>query len=173
MDSAGRIDRDFGVNGAAIANVVTGPFAAPPAGNTPTGTAEVARGVVVQDDGKIVVAGQAETPPAAGKVDSRDIDIYVARFDTEGVLDPTFGTGGIERIDLSDGRGPANAINGDQAYGLAIKPDGKLLVFVSKGIDFAEPAAPTVTSRWCSSRPTATRTRRSARPASRRRATPA
>ena len=67
---------------------------------TPNGAAEIARGVVVQDDGKIVVAGQAETPPAAGKPDSRDIDIYVARFDTEGVLDPTFGTGGIERIDL-------------------------------------------------------------------------
>ena len=56
------------------------------------------------------------------------------------MLDPSFGTGGIERIDLSDGRGPANAINGDQAYGLAIKPDGKLLVYGSKGIDFAEPA---------------------------------
>ena len=140
VDSAGRIDRDFGVAGVAIANVVTGPFAAPPTGTAPNGSAELARAVVVQDDGKIVVAGQAETPPAAGKLDSRDIDIYVARFDTEGVLDPSFGTGGIERIDLSDGRGPANAINGDQAYGLSIKPDGKLLVYGSKGIDFAEPA---------------------------------
>ena len=105
VDSAGRLDRDFGVNGVALANAVTGPFQPPPGGGTaPNGSVENARGVVVQPDGKIVIVGQAETPPAAGKPDSRDIDIYVARFDTEGVLDPTFGTGGIERIDLSDGR---------------------------------------------------------------------
>ena len=36
---------------------------------------------------------------------------------------------------------PANAINGDQAYGLEIRPDGKLVVFGSKGLDFAEPGA--------------------------------
>ena len=87
-----------------------------------------------------MIAGQAETRPALGKPDSRDIDIYVARFDAQGVLDPTFGTGGIEHIDLSDGRGPGNTINGDQAWGLEIRPDQKLVVFGSKGIHLAEPA---------------------------------
>ena len=141
VDSAGRLDRDFGVDGIALVNVVTGPFAAPPAGTTaPTGSAENARGVVVQGDGKIVIAGQAETPPAAGKPDSRDLDIYVARFDTDGTLDGTFGVGGVKRIDLSDGRGANNAMNNDQAYGLEIRPDGKLVVFGAKGIDFNEPA---------------------------------
>ena len=116
-----------------------GPYAAPPAGTTPTGTAEIARGVVVQADGKIVISGQAETPPAAGKPDSRDIDIYVARFNANGTPDGTFGTGGVKRIDLSNGVGAGNTINGDQTYGLLLRGD-KIVVSRSKGLDSGEPA---------------------------------
>ncbi len=141
VDAAGELDDDFGTNGVATVNVVTGPFAAPPAGTTPNGAAEVARGVVVQPDGKIVVAGQAETPPAAGKPDSRDIDIYVARFDTDGTLDGTFGTGGITRVDLSNGVTAAPAtVNGDQAYGLNVRADGTLVVVAARGQDSGAPS---------------------------------
>ncbi|MGD9570440.1 MAG: hypothetical protein AB7V62_00970 [Thermoleophilia bacterium] len=141
VDASGELDDDFGTNGVVTLNVVTGPFAAPPAGATPSGSAEVARGVVVQPDGKIVVAGQAETPPAAGKPDSRDIDIYVARFEADGDLDGTFGTGGITRVDLSDGVTPVPAtVNTDQAYGLNVRPDGTLVVVAARGQDTAAPA---------------------------------
>jgi uncharacterized delta-60 repeat protein len=139
VDAAGELVPSFDGDGVAVVNVVTGPYAAPPAGTTPTGTAEIARGVAVQPDGKVLVSGQAETPPAAGKPDSRDIDIYVARLNANGTPDGTFGVGGVKRIDLSNGVGAGNTINGDQTYGLQLRPDGKIVVVASKGLDSAEP----------------------------------
>ncbi|WP_084284832.1 hypothetical protein [Solirubrobacter soli] len=139
VDANGELVTSFGDQGKAVVNVVTGPFAAPPAGNAPTGAAEIARGVAVQADGKIVVAGQAETPTAAAKPDSRDIDIYVARFSANGTPDATFGIGGVKRIDLSNGVGAGNTINGDQAYGLLLRGD-RIIITASKGIDSGEPA---------------------------------
>src|SRR5262245_53599506 len=72
VDANGELVDSFGDHGKAVVNVVTGPFAPGPGGAAaPTGVAEIARGVVVQADGKIVISGQAETPPTAGKPDSR------------------------------------------------------------------------------------------------------
>jgi uncharacterized delta-60 repeat protein len=142
VDAEGDLDTTFGGgDGIANVNVVTGPFAAgPPATTTPDGSAEIARAVAVQPDGKVVVAGQAETPPSAGKPDSRDIDIYVARFNANGTIDNGFGVSGVERVDLSNGDGPGTAINTDQAYGLAVRPDGRIVVFAASGIDSSTPA---------------------------------
>jgi len=141
VDANGELVDSFGTNGVATVNVVTGPFSAPPTGTTPNGSAEVARGVVVQPDGRIVVSGQAETPPAGGNPDSRDLDIYVARFLPDGTLDSTFGTAGVTRIDLSDGVTSAPAtVNTDQAYGLSMRPDGTLLVVGARGQDSGVPA---------------------------------
>lgn len=140
VDANGELVDGFGTGGLAVANVVTGPYAAPPAGTTPTGAAETARGVAVQSDGKIVVVGQAETPPAAGKPDSRDLDVYVARFDTDGTPDGTFGVGGVQRVDLSNGVAAGNTVNTDQAYGVLIRPDGKVVVTGTKGTDSGTPA---------------------------------
>ena len=139
VDANGELVPGFGTGGVTFVNVVTGPYAASPSGATPTGTGEIARGVVVQSDGNIVVTGQAETPPSAGKPDSRDIDVYAARFNTNGTLDATFGTGGVKRIDLSNGVGAANTLNGDQSYGTVIRPDGKIAIVASKGLDSTEP----------------------------------
>jgi uncharacterized delta-60 repeat protein len=138
VDANGELVSSFGTGGVASVNVVTGPFAPPPAGTTPTGAAEIARGVVVQSDGKIVVSGQAETPPSAGKPDSRDIDVYVARFNANGTLDGTFGTAGVKRIDLSNGVGAGNTLNGDQSYGLMLRGDGRIAIVTSKGLDSGE-----------------------------------
>jgi uncharacterized delta-60 repeat protein len=149
----GALDPTFGTGGVATVNVSAAPFPAAPnapsgaAQAGPTGGAEVARGVVVQSDGRIVVSGQAETPAASGKPDSRDLDIYVARFTTSGQLDPTFGVGGVRRIDLSDGitvpTGPAattTTVRTDQAYGLAIRPDDRLLLTTVQGSDSSDNA---------------------------------
>jgi uncharacterized delta-60 repeat protein len=140
VDAGGELVPSFGNDGVALVNVVTGPYAAPPAGNTPIGTGEIGRGVGVQPDGKIVISGQAETPPSAGKPDSRDIDIYVSRFLPNGTLDATFGAGGTKRIDLSNGVGAGNTINGDQSYGLNLRPDGRIVLVASKGLDSGTPA---------------------------------
>jgi uncharacterized delta-60 repeat protein len=152
VTKAGKLDPSFGVGGIATLNVVTGPFAAAPnapsgaAQSGPTGAGEIAQNVVVQSDGKIVVAGQAETPPSevgpGKKADSRDTDIYAARFGTDGKLDKTFGTNGVTRVDLSDGvqvpsspTATTSTVRGDQVYGLSIRPDGRTLITASYGVD--------------------------------------
>ncbi|MDQ3850832.1 MAG: hypothetical protein M3296_09510, partial [Actinomycetota bacterium] len=133
VDVNGDLDPTFDGDGVAAVNVVTGPFAPPPAGSTPTGAAELARGVGVQSDGKIVVSGQAETPTSPAPLDSRDIDVYVSRFNTDGTLDTTFGVGGTRRIDLSTGDSTDTTIVTDQAYGLNILADDRIVITAARG----------------------------------------
>ena len=71
-----------------------------------------ANGVWVQADGKVVVVGTT--------ADSRS-RFAVARFNVNGTLDPTFGTGGKVVTDFT---GPVN----NSARGVAVQADGKLLV---------------------------------------------
>lgn len=140
VDANGELVNAFGTGGVQVVNAVTGPYVASPAGSTPTGVAETGREVLAQPDGKVIVVGQGETPPSADKPDSRDIDIYVARLDAGGMPDATFATGGVKRIDLSNGVGANNTINGDQVYGAALRPNGKIVLFGSKGLDSADAA---------------------------------
>ncbi len=67
--------------------------------------------IAIQSDGKIVVAGYAEG--------SFDEDLALARYTTEGLLDTTFGTGGVVTTDLG---------GNDRAQGVAIQPDGRIVV---------------------------------------------
>ncbi|HTG46195.1 MAG TPA: hypothetical protein VK646_00890 [Actinomycetota bacterium] len=70
-------------------------------------------GVAVQPDGKIVVAGSAGTR------------FRVVRFDPDGTLDPTFGTGGIAAIWFSSG---TTAYGAPHAEAMLLQPDGKIVV---------------------------------------------
>jgi uncharacterized delta-60 repeat protein len=139
VDVNGNLDPTFDGDGVAVVNVVTGPFAPPPPGTTPpTGAAETARGIGVQSNGKIVIAGQAETATSPAPTDSRDLDIYVSRLNADGTLDTSFGDGGTRRIDLSNGDSTDNAIVTDQAYGLNILADNKIVVTAARGTDIVE-----------------------------------
>jgi len=69
---------------------------------------DVARGVAVQTDGKIVVAGDS-----AG-------DVVVARYNADGSLDRHFGTRGGVSTDLGG--------DTDSGEGIALQPDGKIVV---------------------------------------------
>lgn len=89
----GQPDASFGEGGTAAVNVIEG-----------GGGAEVARGLVVQDDGMVVVSGPFETDPTAEGDAAGDLDIAVIRLDATGTPDPTFGTDGIARIDLGAGK---------------------------------------------------------------------
>ena len=80
------------------------------------GGASVARGVVLQSDGKIVVAGYTYGGPA-GQTD----DFVLVRYLTNGELDPSFGTGGIVTTDL---QGSSH----DRAFGLALQKDGRIVL---------------------------------------------
>ena len=69
--------------------------------------------VARQDDGKIVVAGYS--------YNGSDQDFAVVRYTAGGVLDPTFGTGGMVVTDFGASRN-------EEAYAVAIQDDGKIVV---------------------------------------------
>ncbi len=66
--------------------------------------------VALQADGKIVVAGWANTGPA---------NYMVARLTADGHLDPSFGSGGWVLTDIAD--------DTDQAYAVVVQADGKII----------------------------------------------
>ena len=99
----GRLDASFGTGGEVTTSF--GPD-----------TSATAVGVAIQADGKIVVAGTVQD------FDTNFIDEFgLARYNANGSLDATFGTGG----EVTTSFGPdASAF----AAGLAIQPDGKIVV---------------------------------------------
>lgn len=89
-----------------------------PAGITSTS----AHGVVLQSDGKIVVVGSSAGFDAGS--DGRG-DMLLARFNANGALDSTFGSGtGYVRLDV-DG---TTTVTWEQGFDVAIQPDGKIVV---------------------------------------------
>ncbi|HEV8484108.1 MAG TPA: hypothetical protein VGV87_11240, partial [Blastocatellia bacterium] len=75
--------------------------------------------VVLQPDGRIVTAGQAFTDNGAA-------DFAVARYNSDGSLDETFGSNGKVSTDFS---------GSETAVGLVLRDDGKL---VAAGISFSD-----------------------------------
>ncbi|HEY6124475.1 MAG TPA: Calx-beta domain-containing protein, partial [Steroidobacteraceae bacterium] len=76
------------------------------------GGADEALGVALQSDGRIIVVGSA-------RVGSND-DFAVVRYDTNGVLDATFGTLGKVTTDFAGDR--------DRAFAVAVQPDDRIVV---------------------------------------------
>ena len=99
FNANGTLDTSFGQGG----KVTTGIGSAPYAG---------ANSLALQPDGKLVVAGFA--------YGGSNTDVVVARYNSTGALDPSFGSGGI----VTTAIGPRD----DFAYALALQPDGKLVV---------------------------------------------
>jgi len=97
----GRLDRSFGDSGIVVTDVSPG-------------ASDVLHALVLQPDGRIVVAGDT---PTGGLGDTKFV---LARYQPDGRLDPTFGQAGIVTTDLSDGI--------DTARGLVLQPDGRLVV---------------------------------------------
>ena len=97
LNSNGTPDSTFGTNGAAIYNGRNG-------NNSGLRLTE-------QNDGKILVTGSSHN--------GLDTDIIVVRFDTNGTLDTTFGTGGIAVYDGGDY---------DRGFGIDTNSKGNILV---------------------------------------------
>jgi len=85
--------------------------------------------LAVQLDGKIVVAGQAFI---AGTF-TGTFDVALARYNTDGTLDSSFGTGGKVITDFGS--------RNDLAFSVAVLPDGRIVVAgqgsVVRGLGFA------------------------------------
>ena len=76
---------------------------------------DIANAVALQPDGKLVVVGQTYT-----NNDFSGEDFAVARYNTDGTLDTTFGTRGKVRTDFPGLAAVASSV--------LIQPDGKILV---------------------------------------------
>jgi uncharacterized delta-60 repeat protein len=111
----GTLDPTFGSGGSVLTDV------------SAAGSFDEARAVAIQPDGKILAAGSADA--------SGGSDFAVVRYNRDGTLDRTFGTGGTALTDVS------GAGRYDAAYAVAVQADGKILAAgsadASGGSDFA------------------------------------
>lgn len=97
--TAGKLDPTFGTGGKVI---------------TDFGRSERASAVLVARDGKAIVVGTADDG------DGNQERLVLARYDTKGRLDPSFGEGGKSVVDLG--------AFVQEAYDAALQADGKILV---------------------------------------------
>ncbi|MBC7912185.1 MAG: hypothetical protein H7Y30_16890, partial [Pyrinomonadaceae bacterium] len=97
--AVGNLDRTFGTNGKAVTPIGPG--------------ADRGYAMALQPDGKIVVAGASTDANGS-------FDTALTRYNTDGTLDQTFGTGGKVIVNLSSAGEVANAV--------ALQSDGKILV---------------------------------------------
>lgn len=100
----------FNANGALDATFGTGGIV-----TTDFGVSAEATSAVVQADGKIVAAGYANLDGGES--------FALARFNSNGTLDTTFGTGGKVGTAFNNGHGFSYA----QAFSVAIQPDGRIV----------------------------------------------
>jgi len=105
--SNGTVDSTFG-NGGFVTTDFSG------------ATDDIAYAMTMQSDGKLVVAGRTGEYPQN--------DFALARYSSDGQLDQAFGAGGKVVSDFS---------NIDQAYGIALDPNGRIVV---AGVAFANGA---------------------------------
>lgn len=75
---------------------------------------EIAYNMVLQPDGKIIVLGNFDPEPGV-----YDSDLMLARFNSDGTVDSTFGTNGLTLVD----------VNGDEhAFDAVVQADGSIVV---------------------------------------------
>lgn len=94
----GSLDASFGTGGKVITPVAEGD--------------DDARAITIQPDGKIVIAGY-------GYRSNGWNDVILLRYNSDGTLDSAFATGGKLMFDIGGAY--------DQAYGVALQPDGKIV----------------------------------------------
>ena len=111
--ASGDLDTTFGTGGFFTNNFAVGT------------NGEVARGIALQSDGKIIVQLTIEH---AGATDARDRDIAVARLLPNGTLDPSFGTAGVALLDLSEGLLDGTTYRADGGWGVAVDASDRILV---------------------------------------------
>lgn len=107
FNSNGTLDSSFGINGivlTSVANVYSNPHA-----------------VAIQPDGKILVAGSSSSTGAPSS-------FAIVRYNTDGNLDNSFGTGGKDTIYFGAGGSIGDSYDIDVAYGMALQTNGKIVL---------------------------------------------
>jgi uncharacterized delta-60 repeat protein len=104
---SGTLDPTFGTGGKVI---------------TPVGTNdEYGNSVAIQPDGKMIVAGSSY---------SMGYDFVLIRYNDDGSLDNTFGTGGIVLTDFG--------LAADEAHAVVVQTDGKIVAVGRGGLGFTD-----------------------------------
>jgi uncharacterized delta-60 repeat protein len=139
LNADGSLDTSFGTGGTAVAPITINGF------NMAT-----AEGVAVQPDGRIVLAGTATTGIVGvpiGTLERFASDIALVRLGADGKLDTTFGGASAMGGQVLLAPNPANpsALGFNEASGLVVQPDGKLLVVGSNGPPGSTDAVNTLT----------------------------
>ncbi|MBF0397350.1 MAG: hypothetical protein HQK78_11300 [Desulfobacterales bacterium] len=111
---AGDLDTTFDTDGKVITTITNG--------------ADSGNKVLIQPDGKIIVAGYSDDG-------SGNNDFALVRYNDKGVLDPSFGTGGIVTVPPTL-KWPDNR-NKNGGYSAALQSDGKIIVVGEIHGDFA------------------------------------
>ena len=104
----GSIDNTFGVNGKVITDFA-GAFVA----------SDIAHAIAIQADGKIILGGQQFNPTVGQPFNSKN-NFALARYTANGVLDASFGTGGLVKTDFG---GPYES----NIRALLLQPDGLII----------------------------------------------
>jgi uncharacterized delta-60 repeat protein len=104
LNTDGSLDQSFGDSGRVTTDFLEGE--------------DIARAVVIQSDGKIVVAGTAKRPIGARP------NFALARYETGGAPDTSFSGDGKVLVEFGT----------SEAFALAVQPDGKLVI---AGYDFS------------------------------------
>lgn len=102
--AAGDLDLTFGIGGKVVTDF---------SDSFDPVSDEVITDIAVQQDGKIVVVGYS--------YNSKNNDFALARYNSDGISDATFGSGGKVTTCFF------STDNSDYAYGVAIQPDGKIV----------------------------------------------
>jgi len=87
---------------------------------TAVGSSSQGYSVVVQSDGKIVVAGES------------DYNVALVRYNPDGSLNASFGVGGMVTTDLG-----SSGSSGDYGYSVVLQSDGKIVVSGMSNYNFA------------------------------------
>jgi uncharacterized delta-60 repeat protein len=109
-NSNGTLDATFGADGK-----VTTTFGVPQQGFSYA----LAYSLALQQDGKIVLAGEATV--------NGDRDFALARYNSNGTLDPSFGTGGRVTTTFGKVQFGTQQRSNDVAFSVAVQPDGKIV----------------------------------------------
>lgn len=99
LNTGGTLDQSFGTGGKTFLAVSNG--------------RDLANAVVLAPDGKIIIAGTTQTPQTENAT-----NYLIARFNSNGTPDNSFGNGGISIVNLG---------NADYFSGAALQSDGKIV----------------------------------------------
>jgi uncharacterized delta-60 repeat protein len=113
------VRRGFFANNLVLKDLKSGAMDCQAAPSLPANS-DIGLGVAIRSDGKIVAVGRSFAPGRTA--------FAVARYNTNGTLDTTFGTGGKATTSFVGS-------SVDQAFSVAIQPDGKAVVAGSADVN--------------------------------------